>query len=259
MKKQDKLNSLRVKGDNTLENASISCDKQNCDKQGNKTTESENMQGGIVGGTPDSGGAVIALPKKRKCPMLRAAGICLLIFAVLCGIIYPVSVTLFVQTVFPYEANGSQIIVTLPSGEQRLYGSELIGQNYESAKYLFGRVNNGAPTNLSPESEEYKALVEANIVARKAKLAELGYVDVADIPLELLTSSGSGVDPHISPEAASFQIPAIVAARQQLGATITDKDVEDIIDKYTEGRFLGIFGEKRVNVLLVNLALDGLL
>lgn len=197
--------------------------------------------------------------KKRRFAMVRAALMCLLIFTFICGIIYPLSVTLFAQTAFPYQANGSQIEVTLADGTKRVYGSELIGQNYESAEYLFGRVNTGAPTNLSPESEEYKTLIEERIAERKEKLALVGYADTQAIPDELLTSGGSGVDPHVSPNTAYFQIPAVVAARNANGEDITEEYVKAIIDKYTEGRFLGIFGEKRVNVLLVNLALDGLI
>lgn len=187
---------------------------------------------------------------------------CLIAFTIICGIIYPICVTIVAQTVFPYEANGSQIIVTMPTGEQRIFGSELIGQNYENPKYLFGRVNTGAPSNLSPDSEEYQALLKERIAARKEKLAGIGYTE-GDIPSELLSSSGSGVDPHISPDAAYFQVSAIVTARNLEATTEEEKISEDtvrsIIKKYTEGRFLGIFGEKRVNVLLVNLALDGLL
>lgn len=197
--------------------------------------------------------------KKKKFTTVRPALVCLFIFTLICGIIYPVSVTLTAQTLFPYEANGSQITVTLADGTQRVYGSELIGQNYENAKYLFGRINSGAPTNLSPESEDFKALIKERMAERKEKLAAIGYADAQDIPDELLTSSGSGVDPHISPKAAYFQIPAIVKARSQSGETLTESDVKAVIDKYTEGRFLWIFGEKRVNVLLVNLALDRLL
>ena len=197
--------------------------------------------------------------KKKRFTTVRAALVCLLIFTLICGIIYPISVTLTAQTLFPYEANGSQITVTLADGTRKIYGSELIGQNYEDAKYLFGRVNTGAPTNLSPESEEFQSLVKERIAERKDKLAAVGYADTSEIPAELLTSSGSGVDPHISPDAAYFQIPAIVKARAQNGETLTEDAVKVFIDKYTEGRFLWIFGEKRVNVLLVNLALDGLL
>lgn len=205
---------------------------------------------------------IVEKPKKKRLATLRAALVCLAIFTLLCGIIYPLSVTLIAQTAFPYEANGSIIKVTLKDGTKRVYGSELIGQSYESAEYLFGRVNTGAPTNLSPESEEFIALLNERILERKEKLAAIGYIDTAAIPAELITSSGSGVDPHLSPEAAYFQIDIIVTARNLKANSDDDKISADyvkrIIDKYTEGRFLGIFGEKRVNVLLVNLALDGL-
>ena len=190
---------------------------------------------------------------------------------------------------FPYEANGSQIIVTLPNGDQKIYGSEDIGQNYEDPIHLFGRVNLGSPSNLSPESDEYLKLLEKRVQERKDKLAAVGYTEEADIPLELISASGSGVDPHISPDAAYFQVPAVVAARTKEGwKIVTDADgnvtplapdaaatyepaegetvsdftedyVKSVIKKYTEGRFLGIFGEKTVNVLLVNLTLDGIL
>ena len=197
--------------------------------------------------------------RKKRFTTVRAALVCLLVFTLICGIIYPIGVTLTAQTLFPYEANGSQITVTLADGTRKIYGSERNGQNYEEAKYLFGRVNTGAPTNLSPESEEFKTLVKERIAERKEKLAAAGYADTAEIPAELLTSGGSGVDPHISPDSAYFQIPALVKARAQSGETLTEDAVKAVIDKYTEGRFLWIFGEKRVNVLLVNLALDGLL
>ena len=90
----------------------------------------------------------------------------------------------------------------------------------------------------------------------------MGYTDREDIPAELVTSGGSGVDPHISTEAAYFQIPAVTAARNAKaaeGEKISEAEVKETIDRYTEGRFLWIFGERRVNVLLVNLSLDGLI
>lgn len=197
--------------------------------------------------------------KKKKFTTVRAALMCLLIFTLICGVVYPISVTLLSQAAFPYEANGSQIVVSMPDGTQKVFGSELIGQNYENPEYMFGRVNSGAPSNLSPESEDFEKLLNERIAERKEKLAAIGYTDIGDIPSELLTSSGSGVDPHISPETAEFQIPVIVRARATAGKTVTEEEVRAIIKKYTEGRFLGVFGEKRVNVLLVNLALDGLL
>lgn len=210
-----------------------------------------------------NGTDVTVINKKKKLQTLRAAAVCLIIFTLLCGVIYPMTVMLIGQTAFPYEANGSQIIVTLPDGSQRVYGSELIGQSYEDARYLFGRVNGGAPTNMSPESDEFKKLIEERVAERKAKLLAIGHVEDGNIPDELLTSSGSGVDPHISPKTAYFQVDAIVAGRNATlkeGETaVTAADVEAVIKKYTDGRWLGVFGEKRVNVLLVNLALDGLI
>ena len=175
--------------------------------------------------------------KKRRFTLFRASLVCFVVFTLLCGLAYPLSVTLAAQTAFPYEANGSQIIVTMPDGAKTVYGSELIGQSYESAEYLFGRVNTGAPTNLSPESEEYKKLVEERIAQRREKLAAVGYTDREDIP-------------------------AVTAARNAKaaeGEKISEAEVKETIDRYTEGRFLWIFGERRVNVLLVNLSLDGLI
>ncbi len=234
-------------------------------------------------------GAEGAAVKKKKHTMLRASIMLLLVFTFICGFVYTLSVTLVGQVAFPYEANGSQIIVTLPNGDQKIYGSEDIGQNYEDPIHLFGRVNLGSPSNLSPESDEYLELLEKRVQERKDKLAAVGYTEEADIPLELISASGSGVDPHISPDAAYFQVPAVVAARTKAGwKIVTDADgnvtplapaaaaeykpaegetvsdftedyVKSVIKKYTEGRFLGIFGEKTVNVLLVNLTLDGIL
>ena len=230
--------------------------------------------------------------KKKKFTMVRAALVCLLVFTLICGIIYPISVTIVGQTVFPYEANGSQIVVTMPDGTQKIYGSELIGQSYESAEYIFGRVNTGAPSNLSPESDAFEKLVQERVAERKEKLSAVGYTDESAIPDELLTSSGSGVDPHISPATAYFQVNAIIAGRKAAGwKLLTDADgnitpiqlkdgetaenyplkegeslsdctenfIRGIIDQYTEGRFLWVFGQERVTVLLVNLALDGLI
>lgn len=247
----------------------------------------------VIVGNNNEAAEISEVPaKKKKFTMVRAALVCLLAFTLICGIIYPISVTIVGQTVFPYEANGSQIIVTMPDGTQKIYGSELIGQSYESAEYMFGRVNTGAPSNLSPESDEFEKLVQERIAERKEKLATVGYTDESAIPDELLTSSGSGVDPHISPATAYFQINAIIAGRKAAGwKLLTDADgnitpiqfkdgettenyplkegealsdytedfIRSIIDKYTEGRFLWIFGQERVTVLLVNLALDGLI
>jgi K+-transporting ATPase ATPase C chain len=194
-------------------------------------------------------------PKKKRFALWRAALVSFGLLTVLCGIIYPLTVTIIAETVFPYESNGSVITVTLKDGSQAVYGSVLIGQEYENPTHLLGRVNTGI-SNLAVESDEYKAL----IADRKTKLEAAGFLD--PIPSELLTASGSGVDPHVSPAAAYYQVPYIVKARADTSDPsddLTAEALDGLIDKYTEGRFLVIFGEPTVNVLLVNLAMDGLL
>ena len=215
-----------------------------------------------------------------------ASLVLLLVATLVIGIIYPFSVTLAAQTLFPYQANGSQITVTLKDGTTRVFGSQLIGQSYESPQYLFGRVNGGVPSNVAVESEEYKQLIESRIEERKQKLIAIGYTDTEKIPYELLSESGSGLDPHISVETAYFQIDQVVAARKALGWKLLLKNgtctpvkpgdvlslgedeqlvdynydfVKSAIDRFTEGRFLYVFGQKRVTVLCVNLFLDGLI
>lgn len=138
-------------------------------------------------------GAEGAAVKKKKHTMLRASIMLLLVFTFICGFVYTLSVTLVGQVAFPYEANGSQIIVTLPNGDQKIYGSEDIGQNYEDPIHLFGRVNLGSPSNLSPESDEYLELLEKRVQERKDKLAAVGYTEEADIPLELISASAAAL------------------------------------------------------------------
>jgi K+-transporting ATPase ATPase C chain len=180
--------------------------------------------------------------------VLRPAVVCLLLFTVLCGIVYTGAVTGIAQLVFPDKANGSVIAVTLKDGTKKEIGSELIAQEFTKPEYLIGRPS--GISNLSPTSEELKKIVEERI----NWWHELEPDNTADIPSDLIYSSGSGVDPNISPEAAEYQVTRIAKARGM------DKEaVREIIEKYTTGRFLGVFGEPAVNVLKVNLALDGLL
>ena len=145
------------------------------------------------------------------------------------------------------------------------YGSVLLAQEFTGDEYLWGRVMNldtstftdengevlmyATPSNLSPASEEYEKLVSERIEKIKASNP-----DKKDdpIPVDLVTSSGSGLDPHISVAAAEYQVERISKARN-----ISTDEVEQIIEKYTKGRALGVFGEETVNVLQVNLALDG--
>lgn len=191
----------------------------------------------------------------------RAGGM-LLAMTILCGLVYTVAVTGVGQLLFPKQANGSII-----EADGKTYGSALLGQPFTDEGHLWGRImnvdtttftdENGNPvlyawaSNLSPASEEYDALVAQRVDAlRKANpdMAE------AAIPVDLVTGSGSGLDPEISPAAAAYQVSRIAQARG-----MTEAEVQAVIDRYTTGRFLGIFGEARVNVLRVNLALDGIL
>lgn len=191
----------------------------------------------------------------------RAGGM-LLAMTILCGLVYTVAVTGVGQLLFPKQANGSII-----EADGKTYGSALLGQPFTDEGHLWGRImnvdtttftdENGNPvlyawaSNLSPASEEYDALVSQRVDAlRKANpdMAE------AAIPVDLVTGSGSGLDPEISPAAAAYQVSRIAQARG-----MTEAEVQAVIDRYTTDRFLGIFGEARVNVLRVNLALDGIL
>lgn len=185
---------------------------------------------------------------KQASKILRPALVCFLVMTVLCGIVYTGVVTGIGQFLFPYQANGSIITVTLTDGTQRSYGSELLAQTFTKSEYLIGRLS--GTTNLSPVSDAQAALVKERIAWWHAFDPD----NKADIPMELVTASGSGVDPRISPDGAEYQVARIAKARD-----IPEEQVWEIIARYTTGRFLGIFGEPAVNVLKVNLALDGLL
>lgn len=185
-----------------------------------------------------------------------------LIFTIICGVIYTLLVTALSQLLFPYQANGSIIEI-----EGKKYGSELLGQYYTDEGHMWGRIMNldvstyknengevlmyAAPSNLSPASGEYKELVEERIVMLKEANPNM---EEEAVPVDLVTCSGSGLDPHISPAAAEYQVKRIADVRG-----ISEEKVRDIVKQCTEGRLLGILGEKTVNVLKVNLMLDGIL
>ena len=191
--------------------------------------------------------------KKEIKKAFRPAIICLLAMTLLCGIIYPAAVTGVAQVFFPSQANGSIITVTLKDGTKADYGSALIAQTFTSAKYLIGRPNltgSTGPSNLSVVSEKEAALVKERVAWFKS----LDPKNIADIPSDLVTVSGSGVDPNISPEAAAYQAVRIAGERG-----ISEDDVRAVIEKYTTGRLLGFWGNPAVNVLKANLALDGLI
>ena len=199
--------------------------------------------------------------KTMKDILLRAAGL-FLIFTLLCGVFYTGAVTGFARVLFPQKANGSMIEI---GGVK--YGSELLGQYYTDDAHFWGRIMNldvttyrdgegnilmySAPSNLSPTSAEYAALVAERV--EKIQKSNPIMKDTA-IPVDLVTCSGSGLDPHISPAAAEYQVTRVATASGK-----SEQEVREIIAKCTDGQFLGIFGEKIVNVLKVNLMLDGIL
>lgn len=189
----------------------------------------------------------------------RALGVFAL-FTVVCGLGHTLVVTGIAQVAFPYQANGSLIKV-----DDKIVGSELIGQNFEDEDHMWGRIQNmsivegedgelmayGAPSNLSPASEEYRQLVDARVEKIRAANPD---ADMDAVPVDLVTCSGSGLDPEISPDAAEYQVPRLAKATGK-----SEDEVRDIIAACTKGRFLGVFGEPTVNVLKVNLMLDGAL
>ncbi len=194
--------------------------------------------------------------------VLPKAAVIFIIFTLLCGIVYTGAVTGIAQLIFPKQANGSIIEV-----DGKKYGCELLGQQYTDEKHMWGRIMNldvstykdengktlmyAVPSNLSPASEEYKKLVAERVEMLRAANPDM---DEAAVPVDLVTCSGSGLDPHISPAAAEYQVARIAKTN-----SMTEDKVREIIQKCTSGKFLGIFGEETVNVLKVNLMLDGIL
>lgn len=189
----------------------------------------------------------------------RALGVFAL-FTIVCGLGYTLVVTGVVQLAFPYQANGSLITV-----DGKVVGSELIGQNFDDEAHMWGRIQNvsivegedgelmayGAPSNLSPASEKYRQLVDARVKKIRAANSD---ADMDAVPVDLVTCSGSGLDPEISPDAAEYQVPRLAKATGK-----SEDEVREIIAQCTKGRFLGVFGEPTVNVLKVNLMLGGAL
>ena len=185
-----------------------------------------------------------------------------LLFTVICGVAYTGVVTGVAQLIFPDKANGSLIEV-----DGKKYGCELLGQQYTDKEHMWGRImkvdistykdENGktlmyaAPSNLSPASDEFEDLVAERVKMIREANPDM---DETSIPVDLVTCSGSGLDPHISPAAAEYQVARVAKAND-----MTEDEVRAIIKQCTDGRFLGIFGEETVNVLKVNLMLDGIL
>jgi len=183
---------------------------------------------------------------------VRAAIVSLVLFTVVTGVVYPTLVTVIAQLVFPNQANGSLIV---KNGKP--VGSTLIGQPFDDPKYFWGRpsatssfgYNAGASgaSNLSPTNADLTKAVQGRVDALRA--ADPG--NTAPVPVDLVTASGSGLDPHISPAAALYQVHRVAMARK-----LDDAVVQRLVAQHTEGWLLGLLGEPRVNVLGLNLALD---
>ena len=194
---------------------------------------------------------------------IRPAIVVLVALTIITGVIYPLAMTGIAGVVFPHQAEGSLI-----ERDGRIVGSTLIGQEFKSDRYFHGRPSattapdpadatktvaapynaaNSGGSNLGPSN---KALIDRV----QADLDRLGKENpAATVPVDLVTTSGSGLDPDISPEAAYFQVPRVAKARK-----LAEDRVRQLVSDHVEDRFLGILGEPRVNVLLLNLALDQL-
>ncbi len=193
---------------------------------------------------------------------IRPAIVLIVLMTVLTGLAYPLAITGIAQVLFPHQAAGSLI-----EKGGKVIGSELIGQNFADAKYFHGRpsattdtdpndatktvpapynAGNSGGSNSGPTSKALIERVQGDVETLKKE-------NSAPIPVDLVTTSASGIDPHITPAAAEFQVPRVAKARD-----MPAERLRTLIAQNTEGRFLGIIGEPRVNVLQLNLALDAL-
>ena len=194
---------------------------------------------------------------------IRPAILMIVVMTIITGLVYPLGMTGLAQLFFPHQANGS-----LTEQDGKIIGSSLIGQNFTSDKYFHGRpsattepdpkdpaktipvpyaADNSSGSNLGPTNQ---ALID-RVKADAAKLAKEN--PGAPIPIDLVTTSASGLDPDITPAAALFQVPRVAKARH-----IDPAKLQALVAEQTHDRTLGVFGEKRVNVLELNLALDRL-
>jgi K+-transporting ATPase ATPase C chain len=184
--------------------------------------------------------------------LLRPAIVMTLLLCVLTGFAYPGLVTGLAQLLFPRQANGSLI-----ERDGRVVGSALIGQPFAGAQYFHGRPSatgyNGAASAATNKGPTDLKLADTLVKAAVDSAVALDGAERGRVPADLATSSGSGLDPHISPASAALQVARVARARG-----LSEQAVRDLVTRHTEGRTFGILGEPRVNVLLLNLALDSL-
>lgn len=192
-------------------------------------------------------------PTMTLMEQVRPALVILVLLTLLTGVIYPLVITGVGQALFPNKADGSLI-----TRGGKVVGSALIGQPFDDPRYFWGRLSGTTPaynaaassgTNYGPLNPLLTEMVQGRIDALRAVDPD----NTAPIPVDLVTASGSGLDPHISPAAAYYQV-ARVARERELDEAV----VRDLVDEHTSGRLLGVLGEPRVNVLELNLALDAL-
>ena len=194
---------------------------------------------------------------------IRPAIVMMVVLTVLTGLIYPLAMTGIAQLVFPLQANGSLIVK-----DGKVIGSELIGQNFASAKYFHGRISttsepdpkdatktiavpyaadNSSASNLGPTSKALITRVKSDTATLHAENPS------APVPVDLVTSSASGLDPDITPAAALFQVPRVAKARG-----LSEPAVRQLVESHVSGRLLGLIGEPHVNVLKLNMDLDAM-
>jgi len=186
--------------------------------------------------------------------MIRPALVLFSLLTILTGVLYPALITGIAQVIFPYQANGSLVVQN-----GRVIGSALIGQQFTGPQYFWGRLSATGSHPYNAAASGGSNLGPTNPALQKQAAERILALENADpdnplpIPVDLVTASGSGLDPHISVNAARYQAQRVARAR---GFTLDT--VNRLIDQFTSGRTFGFLGEPRVNVLQLNLALDGL-